>query len=98
MPLGKGYTVEGQMTGAEVRNKFTHFWYLSLHFLKDVGGIQIDVFPEYDTKIDFIRDGRPLNIFETPRQLFIRSGSFIQMRSNATEQYVIKSSVAYVRL
>ncbi|KAF8837340.1 hypothetical protein BDN67DRAFT_207414 [Paxillus ammoniavirescens] len=32
MPLGKAYTVEGQVTGAE-----------------SVGGIQIDVFPKYDT-------------------------------------------------
>jgi len=32
MPLGKGYTTEGQVTGAE-----------------NIGGIQIDVFPKYDT-------------------------------------------------
>jgi len=63
MPLGKGYTVEDQVTGTE-----------------DIGGIQIDVFPMYDTTgIHFNHEGRDLNVYKTARQLGICVGASIQM-------------------
>ncbi|KIJ11855.1 hypothetical protein PAXINDRAFT_15306 [Paxillus involutus ATCC 200175] len=65
MPLGKGYTVEGQVTGAE-----------------NVGGVQIDVFPKYDTpKMEFVHLGRTVNMFKTARQLGIKVGESIQLTS-----------------
>jgi len=65
MPLGKGYTVEGQVTGRE-----------------NVGGIQIDVFPKYDTTgIEFAYLGRNLNMCQTPRQLGLKVGQSIQLKS-----------------
>ncbi|KAF8837343.1 hypothetical protein BDN67DRAFT_909423, partial [Paxillus ammoniavirescens] len=63
MPLGKGYTAEGQVTGAE-----------------DVGGIQIDVFPKYDTfGIKFAHLGHDVNMYKTSRQLGLKVGESIQM-------------------
>ncbi|KIJ09961.1 hypothetical protein PAXINDRAFT_86725, partial [Paxillus involutus ATCC 200175] len=71
MPLGKGYTVEGQVTGREVRL-----------ILFNVGGIQIDVFPKYDTTgIEFAYLGRNLNMCQTPRQLGLKVGQSIQLKS-----------------
>ncbi|KIJ11830.1 hypothetical protein PAXINDRAFT_101511 [Paxillus involutus ATCC 200175] len=65
MPLGKGYTVEGQVTGAE-----------------NVGGIQIDVFPKYDTtKIKFAHLGYDISLYETSRQLGLKVGESIEMTS-----------------
>ncbi|KIJ10347.1 hypothetical protein PAXINDRAFT_102032 [Paxillus involutus ATCC 200175] len=64
MPLGKGYTAEGQVTGAE-----------------NVGGIQIDVFPKYDsTRIKFARLGCDVSMYKTARQLGLRVGDPIQMK------------------
>jgi hypothetical protein len=79
MPLGKGYTVEGQVTGAEVRlPPFLRTSY-SDTILKDIGGIQIDVFPMYHTGVRFKHNGSDLNIYKTARQLGIRAGVSIQM-------------------
>ena len=44
-----------------------------------MGGIQIDVFPKYDTNIKFDHEGRNLNLYKTARQLGIRVGASIQM-------------------
>ena len=45
-----------------------------------MGGIQIDVFPKYDTtNIKFEHEGRDLNLYKTARQLGIRVGASIQM-------------------
>ncbi|KAM6495379.1 hypothetical protein JOM56_008085 [Amanita muscaria] len=65
MPLGKGYTVEGQVTGTE-----------------DIGGIQIDVFPLYDTGFIPKHAGRELNMYKTPKQLGLRPGSHISYLDN----------------
>ncbi|KAF9226088.1 hypothetical protein BS17DRAFT_776632 [Gyrodon lividus] len=63
MPLGKGYTVEGQLTGAE-----------------NVGGIQIDVFPKYDTtRVKFSHLGHDVSMYKTARQLGLRVGESIRM-------------------
>ncbi|KAF8837976.1 hypothetical protein BDN67DRAFT_972245 [Paxillus ammoniavirescens] len=65
MPLGKGYTVEGQVTGAE-----------------NVGGIQIDVFPSYDTAgIKFTHLGHDVSMYKTARQLGLEVRESIQMTS-----------------
>ncbi|KIJ09958.1 hypothetical protein PAXINDRAFT_86715, partial [Paxillus involutus ATCC 200175] len=70
MPQGKGYTTEGQVTGAEV-----HL------LLFNVGGIQIDVFPKYDsTRVKFAHLGCDVSMYKTARQLGLRVGDPIQMK------------------
>ena len=73
MPLGAGYTVEGQVTGEEVclqmsSNPLVIFTQVAS---QKVGGIQIDVFPQYSTECNISRSlfGEALNVFMTPRQL-----------------------------
>jgi hypothetical protein len=47
---------------------------------KDTSGIQIDVFPKYDTtNIKFEHECRTLNLYKTARQLGFRVGASIQM-------------------
>ncbi|KIJ09948.1 hypothetical protein PAXINDRAFT_172288 [Paxillus involutus ATCC 200175] len=66
MPLGKGYTVEGQVTGAE-----------------NVGGVQIDVFPPYETpRIQFGHLGRTVTVLKSARQLGIKMGETIELTSH----------------
>ncbi|KAF8837956.1 hypothetical protein BDN67DRAFT_132714 [Paxillus ammoniavirescens] len=78
MPLGKGYTIEGQVTGAE-----------------NVGGVQIDVFPQYDIpKMQFGHLGCTVNIFKTARQLGIKMGESIQLTSRWSA--VLNNGSSYV--
>ncbi|KAF8836046.1 hypothetical protein BDN67DRAFT_365035 [Paxillus ammoniavirescens] len=80
MPLGKGYTVEGQVTGAEVR--FLLFCRLCFMSFQNFGGIQIDVFPKYDTtKIKFAHLGYDISLYKTSRQLGLKVGESIEMTS-----------------
>jgi hypothetical protein len=67
------------VTGAEVRLflLFLPLWLMPS--FQDVGGIQIDVFPKYDTMIEFKRRGRDINIYKTARQLGLGVGNSIQM-------------------
>ena len=45
-----------------------------------MGGIQIDVFPKYDTTgVKFEHEGHNLNLYKTAHQLGIRVGASIQM-------------------
>ncbi|KAF9523328.1 hypothetical protein CPB83DRAFT_863076 [Crepidotus variabilis] len=63
MPLGKGYTVESQITGKE-----------------DMGGIQIDVIPAFQSGAAFTHEGNDLNVYKTARELKIRAGEFVEMK------------------
>ncbi|KIL67239.1 hypothetical protein M378DRAFT_159641 [Amanita muscaria Koide BX008] len=75
MPLGKGYTVEGQVTGTE-----------------DIGGIQIDVFPLYDTGFIPKHAGRELNMYKTPKQLGLRPGLHISYLDNPSHYPKVMTS------
>ncbi|KAF9236671.1 hypothetical protein BU15DRAFT_76769 [Melanogaster broomeanus] len=75
MPLGKGYTVEEQLTGSE-----------------NVGGIQIDLFPKYDTQIKFSHLERDVNMYKTARQLGLKAGDSIQMMPYARSIMLTKAS------
>jgi hypothetical protein len=47
---------------------------------QNVGGIQIDVFPKYDTTgIKFAHLGRDVSMYKTARQLGLKVGESIQM-------------------
>ncbi|KIJ11858.1 hypothetical protein PAXINDRAFT_83862 [Paxillus involutus ATCC 200175] len=80
MPLGEGYTVEGQVTGAEVR--LILFIRLCFMSFQNVGGIQVDVFPKYDTAgIKFAHLGQDVNMYKTARQLGLEVRESVQMTS-----------------
>ncbi|KAF8837974.1 hypothetical protein BDN67DRAFT_1013451 [Paxillus ammoniavirescens] len=108
MPLGKGYTVEGQVTGTDVR--FLLFVRLWLMAFQDVGGIQIDVFPKYDTtRIRFAHLGRDVSMYKTARQLGLRAGESIQMRpyrwsiiltkgSSSSSSFVVSPKLSTIEL
>lgn len=90
MPLGHGYTVEGQLTGREVNDwSSSRLNALGLTFLlrKEEGGLQIDVYTQYPTTVSFTFAGRQLNMFETPRQLGLSLGDHIQMSNLAMYVY-----------
>lgn len=84
MPLGQGYTIEGQITGKEVGHIFPNIVYRCfIHpafiFVQDVGGLQIDVFRAYSTSVRFAQDGRDLSLFKTPRELGLKIDSTLVM-------------------
>ncbi|KIJ11840.1 hypothetical protein PAXINDRAFT_83873, partial [Paxillus involutus ATCC 200175] len=81
MPLGKGYTAEGQVTGAEVGLLVCFQPWFMLSF-QNVGGIQIDVFPKYDIpRMEFGYLACDVNMYKTARQLGLKVGEPIQLTS-----------------
>lgn len=47
--------------------------------LQTLGGIQIDVFPAYDTNVTFSCNDRTLNLYKSASQLGLRPGTIIEM-------------------
>lgn len=78
MPLGKGYTVEGQVTGAEVLVSPLPTT-LTYAVIQNVGGIQIDVFQKYKTNVAFTHSGRNVNMYKSARKLGLKVGESVQM-------------------
>ena len=65
-----------------------------MHHPQDIGGIQIDVFPLYDTGFVAQHGERKLNIYKTPKQLGLRPGSHISYLDNPS-QYPFVYSYLY---
>jgi hypothetical protein len=84
MPLGTGYTVEGQVTGKEVRVDIS---VMSVALAEggadqDVGGIQIDVFESYSKNAFFFthKENRDhINSYMTPRQSGLPHGDIVNL-------------------
>ena len=47
--------------------------------IQNVGGIQIDVFPKYDTNVDFTHLGCDVDIYKSARKLGLKVGGSIKM-------------------
>ena len=64
MPLGRGYTIEEQLTGQAKH-----------------GGIQIDVFPSFNSAVTFTNGTGPaLDLTLSPLELGIASGTRLNMQ------------------
>jgi hypothetical protein len=87
VPLGKGLTVEGQLTGSEVCLKSWNSGNCSnLAFQQTQGGVQIDVFPLVQLTVSFYPQENPptpkfYDIYRTPRQLGFSVGEYFWMKN-----------------
>jgi hypothetical protein len=87
VPLGKGLTVEGQLTGSEVCLKSWNSGNCSnLAFQQTQGGVQIDVFPLAPSTVSFYpKENLPMSKlydnYRTPRQLGLSVGEYFWMKN-----------------
>lgn len=85
MPLGSGYTIEGQLNGEEVSCEITLFvlLYDTSICQQHIGGIQFDVFQKFISTVSFERlHGKlrtSLDMYKTPREHGLKEGDTIAM-------------------